>query len=127
VGNGVKKSKNKKNNNNGFSLIELVVVMAVLAILASIALPMYQGYSERAAKQVCSVNCLQVERMYHVYLLTENKEHTNNVFNQFLQNYEEIICPANGDIEYKKGKVRCVLHSGDEADENNDDGSVPFL
>ena len=97
--------------------------------MASIAVPIYVGYLERVAKQVCNNNCLQVERMYHIYLLMENKENTNNVFAEFLQNYEETICPDNGDIKYGNGKVRCILHSEDEADGNDDedDGSVPFL
>ena len=68
--------------------------------------------------------------MYHVYLLMENEEHTKYVFDGFLQNYKENICPANGDIKYENGKVRCVLHSEDEVDGNEgdeDDGSVPYL
>ncbi len=122
----IDEEKERKVHNEGFSLVELMVVMAILAILASIAVPIYEGYSERAAKQVCNVNCLQVERIYHIYLLMENKEHTNNVFDEFIQNYEETICPDNGDIKYVNGKVRCMLHSEDEANGNNDDGSVPF-
>lgn len=125
----MKKKKTKQFYNKGFTLVELLVVMAILAILASIAVPIYVCYLERAAKEVCNANCLQVERMYHIYLLMENKEDTNNVFDEFLQNYEETICPDNGDIKYEKGKVRCILHSEDEANGNDDedDGSVPFL
>jgi Tfp pilus assembly protein PilE len=107
-----------------------MVVMAILAILVSIAVPLYTGHIERATQKVCNVNCLQLERMYHVYLLMENKDHTAYVFDEFLQKYEKNLCPANGDIKYVNGNVRCMLHSEDEGngnDDDEDDGSVPFL
>lgn len=122
--------KRKKIHNKGFSIIETMVVMAILAILVSIAVPLYEGYVERVTQQVCLANCLQMERMYHAYLITENKEHTSYVFNEYLQKYENNLCPANGDIKYVHGTVRCDLHYKDEANGNGDDeedGSVPFL
>jgi prepilin-type N-terminal cleavage/methylation domain-containing protein len=122
--------KQKKIHNKGFSLVETMVVMAILAILVLIAVPLYKGYVERVTQQVCNANCLQVERMYHVYLLTESKDHTDYVFDEYLQKHEKNICPANGDIKYVHGIVRCNLHSADEAngnDDDEDDGSVPFL
>jgi prepilin-type N-terminal cleavage/methylation domain-containing protein len=126
----VKKRKRRIVNNEGFSLIELIVIMTILSILISIAVPLYKGYVERATQQVCNANCLQLERMYHVYLLMENKEHTAYIFDEFLQKYEQNICPTNGGIKYVNGKVRCTLHFEDEANGNDDgegDGSVPFL
>ncbi|OPX90536.1 MAG: putative major pilin subunit [Pelotomaculum sp. PtaB.Bin104] len=123
-------SKSGKVNNQGFILVELMVVMAFIVIIVSIAVPLYKGYVERAIQQVCNANCLQLERTYHVYLLLENKDHTTYVFDEFLQKYEENICPANGGIKYINGSIRCILHSENEVDGNDngeDDGSVPFL
>ncbi|KAF1086380.1 putative major pilin subunit [Sporotomaculum syntrophicum] len=116
--------------NQGFSFIELMVTIAVIAIIVSIVVPLYVDYVERATRQVCNVNCMQLERMYHVYLLMENKEHTVFIFNDFSQEHKGNICPANGEIKYEHGVVRCLLHSkdevnGNEADEG--DGSVPYL
>jgi prepilin-type N-terminal cleavage/methylation domain-containing protein len=123
----VKKEKRRYFHNKGFSLIELTIVIAILGILVLIAVPQYKGYAERATRQVCNTNCQQLERKYHVYLLTENKDQTAYEFDEFLKKYEENICPANGDIQYVHGIVRCILHSKDEANENEDDEDVPFL
>jgi prepilin-type N-terminal cleavage/methylation domain-containing protein len=120
--------KVKKSYNQGFSLFEVIVVMVVLGCLISIAVPRYNGHLERVTQQACNENCMQLERMYHVCLLMENKEHTCYVFDEFLRKYEGNLCPGNGDIKYVHGKVRCILHSEDVANESDkDDGSVPFL
>ena len=111
----------------GFTLKELLVVIVILGVLAVIAVSRYSGVKSMAEESVCATNRKTVERMYHAYLLTENKEHTDNVFDEFMQNYEENICPDNGDIKYINGNVRCMLHSEDETNGNDDDESVPFL
>ena len=123
----MKKKKRSKVHNKGFSLVELMVVMAILAALVLIAVPSYKGHIKRGTQQVCNANCMQLERMYHAYLLMENKDHTAFVFNEFLQKHEGTICPANGDIKYVHGIVRCILHSEDKSNDDEDDESVPFL
>ena len=60
----MRKRKSKRLENTGFTLIEQLVVIGVLGILILIAIPVYKGCVERAAKQVCNNNCLQLERMY---------------------------------------------------------------
>lgn len=119
--------KGRKVHNKGFSLVELMVVMAVLVIIVLIAIPLYNAYVERVTQEVCNANCIQLGKMYDVYLLTENKEHTVYIFEEFLQKHEGNICPANDDIKYVRGIVRCILHSEDESNDDEDDGSVPFL
>ena len=37
------------NNTQGFTLIEIMMVIAIIGILTAVALPAYQGYSNRAA------------------------------------------------------------------------------
>ena len=113
----MRKRKSKRLEYTGFTLIEQLVVIGVLGILILIAIPIYKGCVERAAKQACNNNCMQLERMYQVYLIAENKEHTDHEFRYFLEKYEVPICPEGGDIVYMHGSVRCLLHFKD----------VPFL
>lgn len=116
--------------NDGFTLLETLIVTTILAIILSIAVPLYKGHIERTKQIICNVNCAQLERMYHFHLITENRKHTNYVFEEFLLQYNVSVCPSNGDIKYQNGKVRCVLHSKDESNENEgdeEDRDVPFL
>lgn len=113
-----------KKNTKGFTLIELIVVMAIIAILASIAVPTYFGYIKKAKEKVCRVNCVQVERMYEMYLETESIEHSDIVFEEFLKEYGKDICPENGVITYADGKVVCSVHSKEVS---KDDDDVPYL
>lgn len=85
---------------------------------------------EKTKEEVCNVNCLQLEKMYYLYLLMEEIEHSEVIFVQFLQEYEEHICPDHGNISYVDGKVKCSVHiRGADAvsEEDDDDKSVPFL
>lgn len=104
-----------------------MVVMAILATLVSIAVPSYKGHIKRGTQQVCNANCMQLERMYHAYLFMENKDHTAYLFDEFLQKYKMNICPANGDIKYVHGIVRCILHFEGKSNDDEDDEIVPFL
>lgn len=92
--------------------------------------PSFMGYIEKAKKEVCNADCLQLEIMYHVYLILENIDHSEGVFVQYMQECGEKNCPEGGVISYVDGKVQCSVHSrGDdvESDEDDDNGSVPFL
>lgn len=54
-----------KVSNSGFSLVKLVVVIAIMSILIAIGVPNYIGYKEKAKKEICRTNCLQIERIYY--------------------------------------------------------------
>ena len=86
-------------------LVELIVVIAILGIIVAIAVPGYLKYVNKAKEEVCNVNCLQLEKMYEMYLEMEVLEHSETLFQQFLDEYEKEICPSDGVITYIDGEV----------------------
>lgn len=114
--------------NKGFTLIEIIVVISILALLAAVAVPAYTGYIRKAKEKVCNVNCLQIERMYETYLGTEGIEHSDIVFEEFLQEQGKIVCPEHGVITYVDGNVCCSKHSKEDKHKDEEGGGdVPFL
>ena len=122
-------TKDNKFGNEGFTLVEVIVVIAILGILAGIAVPNLLGIKEKAKEKVCNANCLQLERMYEAHLFMKEIKHSESVFNKYLQEYGEDICPDHGNISYVNGKIQCSVHMEDDDVESDDkdDGSVPFL
>ncbi|HCX03242.1 MAG: prepilin-type N-terminal cleavage/methylation domain-containing protein [Tissierellales bacterium] len=115
-------SKNRKLN-KGFTLIELVVIIAIISILSAIAVPRFIHYTAFAKETVCKTNCGQAERMYEAFLIEEDIENTDIIFDQFmLENYSD-ICPKDGVIYYLDGKINCKIHEG--ISENTDDLDEP--
>ena len=71
----------------------------------------YCKYKESMAEErVCDANRKAVERMYSAFLVENDIDHVDSIFNQFLiDNFDE-ICPASGVISYEYGKVKCSVH-----------------
>lgn len=70
-----------------------------------------------------------VERMYSAFLVENYNDHEDGIFNPFLiENFDE-ICPAGGVISYEDGKVKCSVHgSGSEGEKVEEPGEeVPWL
>lgn len=116
---------NKICKNKGFTLVELIIVLAIISILALITVPAINGYVERAKEEVCKANCLQLERMYCAYLVSEGLEHSDAVFENFIQEWGKDICPCSGRITFVDEKVKCSVHPRE--DKNHDDREVSFL
>jgi len=102
----------------GFTLIELIVVIAILGIIAALAVLKLTGFKSMAEERVCDANRKSAERMYSAFLVDNDINHEDSVFNQFLINNFDEICPAGGVIRYEGGEVKCSVHEdespGDE-------------
>ena len=74
----------------------------------------YCKYKESMAEErVCDANRKAVERMYSAFLVENDIDHVDSIFNQFLiDNFDE-ICPASGVISYEDGKLKCSVHNLD--------------
>ncbi|SDI94339.1 hypothetical protein [Alteribacillus bidgolensis] len=85
-----------------------------------------KGVVEETEKQVCHVNMLQFDRMYHTYIHMEDVEHSELLFIQQLQLYGEELCPLNGIISYEERRTQCDIHPRDEED-SEEDNNVPYI
>ena len=98
----------------GFTLVELIVVIAILGIIAAVTVPRLIGFKSKAEESVCAANRKSVERMHSAFLVENEINHEDSVFNQLLiDNFDE-ICPAAGCISYVDEKVKCSMHKNKE-------------
>lgn len=110
--------------NKGFTLVELIIVISIIAILTAIAVPYYIEFVEKAEEKTCISNCKQLERIYEMYLCEKNIRHSDIMFEKFLQDYGNEICPKHGEVNYVDGGVKCSIHLEDDTITDED---VPFL
>lgn len=113
----------------GFTLIELVVVIAILGMLALVAVPRVAGITGKAHESVCEANLKTIERLYSALLVENNLDHEESLFNQFLSDHFDEVCPDGGIISYEDGEVKCSEHEGDVHDDEEDESGeeVPWL
>ena len=118
--------KHKEIKFDGFSLIELICVIGIVGILIAITVSCVHNYLETVRCEVCMTKCLRVEKMYESWLVIRNQKHTDTIFFEYLNEHCGQICPKDGDITYRRGKVKCNIHHVNQ-DGADDDGSIPFL
>lgn len=63
-----------KKKKKGFTLLELLVVLAILAILIAIAIPVYKGQKEKAARTAHNANVRVLETALESYKQDNNGE-----------------------------------------------------
>ncbi|TCK93130.1 prepilin-type N-terminal cleavage/methylation domain-containing protein [Natranaerovirga hydrolytica] len=114
---------------DGFILVELIVVIAILGIIVAVAVPRLTRLKSKAEESVCATNRKIVERMYSDFLVENDIDYVDSIFNQFLMDNFDEICPVDGEIRYEDGKVKCSVHEvesdGDEEESPRDE--VPWL
>ena len=79
-----------------FTLIELIVVVIILSILGAIAVPVLGGFISQAEEAVCHANLKTIERAYAAFLVENDIDHEDSVFDRFIiENFDE-VCPSGG-------------------------------
>jgi len=105
-------------------MIELIIVISIIIILAFIVLPNYLSYRDSVKATACNISCKELQKSYDIYLISEDINHTDSLFNNYLNDYNQQICPKDGIISYDNGKVRCTIH---DVKEENDGDDVPYI
>ena len=114
---------------DGFTLVELIIVIVILGIIAVITFPGIAKFKSIAEERVCTANRKTIERMYSIFLVEKDIGYDDSIFNQFLINNYDRVCPAGGVISYEDGKVMCSMHEYEsKTDEDKSNGEeAPWL
>ena len=111
----------------GFTLIELIIVIAILGVLSVVAVSRLTEFTTMAKKSVCVANIKTVERTYPAFLVENDIDHLESIFNQFvIENFDE-VCPASGAISYEDGTVKCSVHETNGEEDEEPGEEVPWL
>lgn len=94
-------------------------MIAILGIIAAVAVPRITGFKSKTEESVCAANRKTEEKMYSAFLIENDIDHEDSIFNKFLaENFDE-VCPVGGVISYEDGKVKCSVHK--DGSEGNED------
>lgn len=102
--------QHKKQSKEGYVLLEGVVLLGILGMLLTLMLPTYAQCIERAEESVCKRNCWNLEKLYEMELVINNKTHSEEAFNAFLMGQLDVCCPEGGIIKYEASSVTCTRH-----------------
>jgi len=105
-------------DNKGYTLLEIMLVLIIISLLVMIAFSGFSVYIKKAKNEVYKANCLQLERMYNIYLLTESAEDSEESFNKFMQEHKEMSQPSMGVIDYRDGDIYYSLNYENDSENN---------
>jgi len=117
-----------RTHNIGFTIIELLATIAILGILIALAVPAVSQVIERSERESCEISVKLVEEYYHSFLLLEGLDHTDALF-QFFLNEQMHYNKSEHMFIYEEGHVRCTIHQPvpTEDVEEPDPVPVPWL
>jgi prepilin-type N-terminal cleavage/methylation domain-containing protein len=93
-----------KRSVKGFTLIEIMIVVAIIGVLLAIAVPSWVKTRERAQRDICIENLLQLETAKQLWALETGKSTGMEPGDEDLvgpQLYLKVfpLCPAGGDYD----------------------------
>jgi competence protein ComGC len=89
-----------RRNQRGFTLVDALADNVILVIVFSIAVISLGGTNERAEKDGCAVNRVELGNQYWGHLALEDVEHSDLVFAEFLSEFGSEVCPVGGVVPY---------------------------
>lgn len=118
----------KKQTRQGFILLEAIIMIGILGILFASLMPSYAQGLEKTRESVCKKNCWNLEKLYEVDLVIQNKKHSERAFKAFLIEQSGVCCPDKGMIKYVNGLVTCTIHDEANEEKGHDNGTgIPIL
>lgn len=101
-------------------------MIVILSIILLLTIPSISAIIEKVNTEVCKINRIELEKSYELYLAIDNLEHQEILFKEHFNGFHTTICPVNGEITYKDGKVLCSVYSEQELDDDHNE-EVPYL
>ncbi|BFL76182.1 type II secretion system protein [Finegoldia magna] len=119
-----------KKKKKGFTLLELLVVLAILAILIAIAIPVYKGQKEKAARTAHNANVRVLETALESYK-QDNNGNLPDGLDKLIPDYIKSVpkVPASNHKDLKNVKTYSIENEKikpgevDIVDKTNDDST----
>lgn len=122
-----------KKKKKGFTLLELLVVLAILAILIAIAIPVYKGQKEKAARTAHNANVRVLETALESYKQDNNGELPKDIDDlapEYIKSVPKVPASNHQDLKgvktysienekIKPGEVDIVDKTNDDSTQTN--------
>ena len=107
---------------SGFTLIECLIVLMIIVILVSILTPKVADAIYYIELKRCTINSKTIEKSYVFHLIEHEIDNSENVFKQFLNDYNHDFCSMCMDLAYVDNQVLCI-----KFDHNEDDDIIEYI
>ncbi|MEG1849959.1 MAG: prepilin-type N-terminal cleavage/methylation domain-containing protein [Oscillospiraceae bacterium] len=113
--------KKTRKSKKGFTLVELMVVVAILGVLVAVAIPVYNGMTEKAEMNTCRANIRTIESAIMQAEINGETLTAENVEEKLVPKYlkEWPKCPTTNnpykitvDAQKKATVVECTAGTG---------------
>jgi prepilin-type N-terminal cleavage/methylation domain-containing protein len=74
-------------NNRGFTLVELLIVLVVMGIFSAISVLVYDTIIDNVNDDLNEIFTDEIERNYKQFLIVEDLEHSDILFQSFMYDY----------------------------------------